>query len=95
MDEPTYELKFGRKGPFDNPLVIEENGEEIAGLDVRIGPDFTGAENVEMNEGVCKKVFDGHHWSEKSPRLEHEPRVRYCVLCDKEQRRVERWEDTD
>lgn len=92
-NEPDYELKFGRNGPFDRPLVIEEDDEAIAELDVRVGPEYHGAVNVEMNEAVCTKVFDGHHWRESSLRLEHHQRTRTCVLCDKKQQKVDRWVD--
>lgn len=92
-DEPEYELKFSRNAPYDHPLVIEADREVVAELDVRVGPHMDGAENVDMNEGVCTKVFDGHHWQRPEVKMDHEPARRRCALCGKAQKKVERWED--
>ena len=97
-DAPRYELKFTRDGPFDSPLIIEdtETGERIAEMDVKRGPAIEGpSPSITMVEGVCTKVFDGHHWRRPPMQLGHEAEVRKCALCGKEQRKVDRWEDVD
>ena len=80
----------------DTFLIIREGstGQVVVRLEASIDPFFGGrAQNMQFSEDACTAVFAGHHW--QHVQTSGRNRARECLLCEKRQKKIDRWENID